>query len=157
MALVLFVFWIVLNGRLDADVLLSGAVIALLIWLFTIRFTGWTLKRERQAIRLLPFIVAYFVSLFKEIFKANLGVMKIILTGRTDPHIRTFQTPLKTKMARVLLANSITLTPGTVTIRMEGDRLTVHCLTKEMADGLSDFVLEKKLLKMEEKADGKRV
>lgn len=157
MAVLLFVFWVVLNGRLDADVLITGVVSALLIWLFTIRFTGWSIQKEKQAIRLMPAVIAYFAILFKEIFKANFGVMKIILTGRTDPYIRTFQTPLKTRMARVLLANSITLTPGTVTVQVEDDRLTVHCLTKEMADGLSDFILEKKLVEMEEKANGKRV
>lgn len=157
MAILLCAFWIVLNGRLDADVLITGAVSALLIWLFTIRFTGWSLKKEKQAMVLLPSVIAYFVSLFIEIFKANIGVLKVILTGRTDPYIRTIQTPLKTRLARVLLANSITLTPGTVTVQLEGDKLTVHCLTKEMADGLTDFILEKKLMKMEEKAYGKRV
>lgn len=157
MAILLFVFWIVLNGRLDGDVLITGAASAILIWLFTIRFTGWSVKKEKQAIMLFPSVLAYFVSLFVEIFKANIGVLKIIVNGKTDPYIRTIQTPLKTRMARVLLANSITLTPGTVTVQMDGDKLTVHCLTKEMADGLTDFVLEKKLMKMEERANGKRV
>lgn len=157
MAILLFVFWIVLNGRLEADVLITGAAAAAALWIFGICFTGWSLKKEKQAIILLPGVIAYFARLFYEILKANIGVLKVIVTGKKDPYIRTIQTPLKTKMARVLLANSITLTPGTVTIRIEGDRLTVHCLTREMADGLTDFVLEKKLLKMEEKADGRRV
>ena len=157
MAILLFVFWIVLNARLDADVLITGGVSALLIWLFAIRFTGWSLKKEKQAMILLPDVFAYFISLFIEIFKANIGVLKVIVNGKTDPYLRTIQTPLKTKLARVLLANSITLTPGTVTVELDGDKLTVHCLTKEMADGLTDFVLEKKLMKMEEKANGKRV
>ena len=157
MAILLFVFWIVLNGRLEADVLITGGVSAVAIWLFTIRFTGWSLKKEKQAIVLLPEGIAYFVRLFIEIFKANIGVLKVIVTGKTDPYIRTIQTPLKTKLARLLLANSITLTPGTVTVQLEGDKLTVHCLTREMADGLTDFILEKKLMKMEEKANGRRV
>ncbi len=157
MAILLFVFWIVLNGRLEADVLITGAVSAVAIWLFTIRFTGWSLKKEKQAMILLPSVIAYFVRLFIEIFKANIGVLKVIVTGKTDPYIRTIQTPLKTKLARLMLANSITLTPGTVTVQLEGDKLTVHCLTREMADGLTDFILEKKLMKMEEKANGKRV
>ena len=157
MAILLFVFWIVLNGRLEADVLITGAVSAVAIWLFTIRFTGWSLKKDKQAMILLPSVIAYFVRLFIEIFKANIGVLKVIVTGKTDPYIRTIQTPLKTKLARLMLANSITLTPGTVTVQLEGDKLTVHCLTMEMADGLTDFILEKKLMKMEEKANGKRV
>ncbi|MBQ3231445.1 MAG: Na+/H+ antiporter subunit E [Clostridia bacterium] len=157
MAILLFVFWIMLNGRLEADVLISGAVSALAIWGFMICFTGWSIKKEKQALILFPSVIAYFVRLFIEIFKANIGVLKIIVNGKTDPYIRTIQTPLKTRMARVLLANSITLTPGTVTIQLDGDKLTVHCLTREMAEGLSDFILEKKLIEMEEKANGKRV
>lgn len=157
MAILLFVFWIMLNGRLEADVLISGAVSALAIWGFMIGFTGWSIKKEKQALILLPSVIAYFVRLFIEIFKANIGVLKIVLNGKTDPYIRTIQTPLKTRMARVLLANSITLTPGTVTIQLDGDKLTVHCLTREMAEGLTDFILEKKLIEMEEKANGKRV
>lgn len=157
MAFLLFVFWIMLNGRLEADVLISGAVSALAIWGFMICFTGWSIKKEKQALILLPSVIAYFLRLFIEIFKANIGVLKIIVNGKTDPYIRTIQTPLKTRMARVLLANSITLTPGTVTIQLDGDKLTVHCLTREMAEGLTDFILEKKLIEMEEKANGKRV
>ena len=157
MAILLFVFWIMLNGRLEADVLISGAVSALAIWGFMICFTGWSIKKEKQALILFPSVIAYFVRLFIEIFKANIGVLKIIVNGKTDPYIRTIQTPLKTKMARVLLANSITLTPGTVTVRLEGDTLTVHALTGKIAEGLTDFSLEKRLMRMEEKAYGKSV
>lgn len=157
MAILLFVFWVILNGRLDMDVLITGAVSAVAIWLFTLKFTGWSLKKEKQAMILLPTLIEYFAFLFVEIMKANVGVLKVILTGKTDPYIRTIETPLKSKMGRVLLANSITLTPGTVTVKIEENKLTVHCLTRDMADGLTDFILEKKLMKMEEKAYGKRV
>ena len=157
MAILLFVFWVMLNGRLDMDVLITGAISAIAIWLFMLSFTGWSLKKEKQAMILLPSLIAYFAFLFWEILKANIGVLKIILTGKTDPYVRTIETPLRSKMSRVLLANSITLTPGTVTVKIEENRLTVHCLTKDMAEGLTDFILEKKLLEMEEKAYGKRV
>ena len=157
MAVILFVFWLIINSRCDADVLITGAIAALLVWLFAIFFTEWSVKREIRAIRMLPHLIAYMFFLVIEIFKANMEVLKVILMKKPEPVIRVIHTPLKSRTARVLLANSITLTPGTVTVKMEGDEITVHALTQEIADGLTDFSLEKRLMKMEEKAYGKSV
>jgi multicomponent Na+:H+ antiporter subunit E len=49
----------------------------------------------------------------------------------------------------MILANSITLTPGTITLDCRGDELTVHCLTEEMAEGLEETIFEKKLKRIE--------
>jgi len=157
MALILFGLWLIINGRCDFDVIVTGVIASVLIWLFAVFFTDWSVKREIRAIRMLPHLAAYCFFLLIEIFKANLDVLKVIIRKKPDPVIRVIKTPLKSKTARVLLANSITLTPGTVTVKLEGDTLTVHALTKELADGLTDFSLEKRLLKMEEKAYGKSV
>ena len=157
MAIILFALWLIINGRWDFDVLVTGAAAALLIWLFAIFFTDWSIKREIRAVRMLPHLAAYCFFLLIEIFKANIDVLKVIIAKKPDPVIRVFKTPLKSRTARVILANSITLTPGTVTVKLEGDTLTVHALTKELAEGLTDFSLEKRLLKMEEKAYGKSI
>lgn len=157
MAVVLMAFWVILNGRFAPDTLITGAVMGAAVWLCLILFAGWSGRKEWRVIRLAPLAAAYAFFLLAEIFKANMGVLKVILFHRPEPVIRVIQTPLKSKAARVVLANSITLTPGTVTVRLEGDTLTVHALTKEIAEGLTDFSLEKRLLKMEEKAHGKSV
>lgn len=94
----------------------------------------------------------YYISvLIAEIVKSSLQVMRLILSDReiAEPVIVTHKTPLKTKFGRVILANSITLTPGTFTIILEGDELLIHCLDEEMAEGLKDMRLEKLLQKME--------
>ena len=62
----------------------------------------------------------------------------------------TFESRLKTRTARVFLANAITLTPGTITVKVKGNMLTVHCYDKSLAEGLDDTIFEKKLLKLEE-------
>lgn len=157
MALLLFAIDLALNGRADGDVLITGCVIVALVMLFACKFGGWSLKRELAVYRLIPGAVVYLMCLMAEIFKANWEVIRVITRGRPDPYVRTFQTTLKTSFGRAALANSITLTPGTVTVQQVGDRLTVHCLTKEMADALKDSALEKRLKRMEEKLDGKRV
>lgn len=151
------VFYLVLNGRADADVLITGVIVVALVMLFACRVGGWKLRNELVMYRLVPGAVVYVGILLKEIFKANWAVMKLTIMGGTDPYIRSFTTQLRTDFGRAALANSITLTPGTVTIQQVGDTLTVHCLTKEMADGLVDSSIEKQLLKMEAKLDGKRV
>ena len=56
---------------------------------------------------------------------------------------------LKTDTARVVLANSITLTPGTITVTLEGDEFVVHCLDKELADGIENSVFVALLRRME--------
>lgn len=157
MILLLFVFWLMLNGRWAGDVLITGAVASVLVFFFAVSFCGWSPRKEKMAFKLLPGAVAYACALLWEIAKANFVVLRTIGKNNTSPCIRTIQTKLKTRMARVLFANSITLTPGTVTIQIVDNRITVHCLTKQLADDLTDMSLEKRLLEMEAKVFGKRV
>lgn len=157
MALLLMVFWLVLNGRLDGDVWITGAVLVALTMAFAIAFGGWSPKKEWTALTIFPGMCSYVGALFVEIVKANVCVIRLIFTKQTSPCVRTIQTSLKTTFARVALANSITLTPGTVTVQLVDDHLTVHCLTREMAEGLENSALEKRLLEMEAKIRAKRV
>lgn len=154
MALLVMAFWLALNGRIAFDTLILGAAITLIMLLLGHATGLWTLDREKHIYLLLPSGILYFFVLIKEIFVANLRVVKIIFNRRESPCIRHYATKLKTKVARAVLANSITLTPGTVTVQLVDNVLTVHCLTHEMADGLTDSSLEKRLLRMEEKYGG---
>ena len=88
-----------------------------------------------------------------EILKANIGVMQLILSPKmeVEPKLVRFRTDLKTDLARVILANSITLTPGTITVTLEGDEYLVHCLDKSMAEGMDDSIFVRLLHQLEEK------
>ena len=157
MALLVMGFWLVLNGRVAFDTLILGAFITLAMTLLG-HFSGlWTIKREMTVYRLLPAGFVYFFALLKEILLANFNVIKLIIKHDEQPVIRHYVTPLKTKAARAALASSITLTPGTVTVQLEGNVLTVHCLSRALADGLDGWCLEKRLVRMEEKVNGKTV
>ena len=85
--------------------------------------------------------------------QANLTVCRMILTRKeiVEPVIVHVHTNLKTETARVILANSITLTPGTITVSMTDDDLLVHCLDKSLAEGMEDSVFVRLLQKLEEK------
>ena len=68
-----------------------------------------------------------------------------------EPAIVHFKTDLQTTFARVLLANSITLTPGTITVSLKDDEYTVHCLDKELAKGIDSSVFVELLRRIERK------
>ena len=97
-------------------------------------------------------LVRYFVFLVVEIYRANIAVVKLILNPKwiVEPELQTFKTKLQTPLGRVLLANSITLTPGTITVQMEEDELVVHCLDASFAEGLEDSEFEQRLKKLED-------
>ncbi len=67
-----------------------------------------------------------------------------------EPVIVHLHTNLKTETARVILANSITLTPGTITVSLTDQDLLVHCLDKSLSDGMEDSVFVRLLEKLEE-------
>ena len=68
---------------------------------------------------------------------------------KVQKNLVVFDTDLKTRFGRFLLANSITLTPGTITVRVEENRFTVHCMSRDMIDGINDGALVKLIRKME--------
>ena len=148
----LFILWIIFNGRVTLDVLLSGAVLSVVLFLLSCRFTGHSLQKEKLIYREAPYILRYFCLLVVEIIKSTGAVLVFVI--RRDralhPKLVRFRTPLRTKIGRVMLANSITLTPGTITASLEGDLLTVHCLDSQFGDGIEDSSFQKLLLRMEE-------
>ena len=151
MFFVYFLLWILFNGRADADVLITGAGAALLIYLFTWKIIGLTPKREWRAWKKAGSYISYAGYLFVEILKANWQVTKLIFNPKVElePQLVTMKTECREEMNRVLLANSITLTPGTITASLDGDELIVHALDRETAEGLLDNGFEKRLLAME--------
>jgi len=124
------------------------------VFAFICRFMDYSLEKEKWFYRMIPGLIWYVVILVIEIVKANVAVIHLVTTSKEEiePAIVTFRTDLKTETARVILANSITLTPGTITISLEEDEYVVHCLDKSLAEGMEDSVFVKMLKKMEEKA-----
>jgi multicomponent Na+:H+ antiporter subunit E len=96
--------------------------------------------------------VAYLWLLVKEIILANLQVAKIVLSPKISisPTMITYETKLKSVFHRTVLANSITLTPGTLTVSLVDNILTIHCLREEYGEQIIDSKLEQILLQIEE-------
>ena len=112
----------------------------------------YSLKKELRLYKLLPAFVQYLYYLIREILLANLTVTRLILTRKEqmEPVIVHVHANLKSETARVILANSITLTPGTITVSLTDDLLLVHCLDKQLSEGMEESVFVRLLQKMEE-------
>lgn len=148
-----FVVWIIFNGNITTEIIIFGLVIAAIVFAFVCKFMDYSLKKELMFYRKTGYVLAYIGLLIVEIIKANLEMIHIVLNveEQMEPVIVKFRTTLHSETARVMLANSITLTPGTITISLEEDELTVHCLDSSMAEGLENSTFVKLLEKMEKR------
>ncbi|MDO4490367.1 MAG: Na+/H+ antiporter subunit E [Lachnospiraceae bacterium] len=151
MYLGLLLLWIVLNGKFTLEILLFGLVICGAVYAFCCKMLGFSLQMDLRLMKRIPLIVQYGIILIIEILKANGQVLKFIMSPQlqVEPVIVHFHSELKSELARVILANSITLTPGTITVRLEGSEYYVHCLDKDFAEGMDASIFVKLLEKME--------
>jgi multicomponent Na+:H+ antiporter subunit E len=132
-------FWVLLSGKFDLFHLtlgvLSSALVSYLSADILMHDTG---KKDRLAIAFR--FLAYIPWLLYQIVLSTIHVSFLALHPRMldniDPTIVTFKSRLQSNVARVALANSITLTPGTITIRVEGDIFYVHAISRKAAAGL---------------------
>ena len=158
-ALIFFILWIVFNGRITVEVALFGAIISAALALFTRKYvmTAAQAKQVRALLRKSRGVIRYLVLLIKEIAQANKAVLTLILSGRHEvqPKLTHFRTRLRTRAARVVLADSITLTPGTITVSLEGDRFVVHCLDEDFESGVLESSFEKCLMDIEQTGSAK--
>ena len=139
----LFVFWVILSGKIDTFHLAAGALSSVAIavatcWLYALspplgaagRHPFWTFPWIR--------LVGYVPWLATQIVISSVQVAQIVLSPKMKirPTVVKFDYPLPHNIARATLANSITLTPGTVTIDVRGDEYVVHALTDDAAEPL---------------------
>lgn len=152
MYIVFFILWIIFNGRITTEIVIFGLVIAAVMYAFICKFMDYSLKKELFYIKKFPYIIEYLYYLVREIVKANFATMKLTLSSdyAIEPVLIHFESPVKSKTAKFLLANSITLTPGTITVSIVENEFTVHCLDKTLAEGIEDSVFVKILRKIEE-------
>ncbi len=151
MPILLFLLWLVLNGKVTLEIVLFGLAIDALVILAMRRLLNYSLKREMLTWRKAGLLAAYLGVLVWEVIKANLKVALVVLDRRrkVTQAIVYVTIPLKTDFCKMLLANSITLTPGTITASVDGDTYTIHCLSREMIEGIEQSTFVRLLRKME--------
>ncbi len=152
MYLLFFLLWIVFNGKLTLEIALFGICISAFMYFFICKFMGYNPKTELRIAKNFFRGIHYGFVLVCEICKANFQVMHLILSSKleVEPTMVYFKTKLTKESSRVALANSITLTPGTITVTLEEDSYCVHCLDKELAQGMDSSIFVSLLTKMEQ-------
>ncbi len=157
--LLLIGIWVIFSGQFDAFHLTLGLISAAFITLISSSFlfldrSRGARQRLGEAIR----IPQYMVWILYKIFQANIHILRLALTPGdlkgVEPSLVRIKTNLKTDFGKYILANSITLTPGTITVLIEGDELLVHSISQETTAGVRDGTMESKIAKVFERGKG---
>jgi len=149
LGLVLAILWMLLSGFFVP--LLLGLGVASIVVVVLIARRMDVVDHESQPMHLSWRIVFYWVWLLKEIMVSAIHVSGVILKGKMpiQPDMLDIKASQRSEMGNVIFANSITLTPGTVTVDMQGDKLLIHALTKDTADGLMTGDMDRRVTAVE--------
>lgn len=151
MLLLFFALWILFAGTFSMGICLSGACVTLLLYWFSRKTLGYRLNYDLLAFGRLWDLLTYLGYLLKEMLRAGFIVMKLIYTRGRDmePLLVHFDTRLVSEGARSTLANSITLTAGTITVRDRDGCFLIHALDRSLAEDIEKSPFETRLLKLE--------
>ena len=136
--LTLLLVWLVANNSLDLDVVLTGAALALVLAMLFANFSD-AYASIRWSPQVLFNVLLYLAVFLEELVKANINVLILVLSPRIriEPGIVEIQTTLKSPIGRLALANSITLTPGTLVVDIKEDTLFIHWINVSSKDPVS--------------------
>lgn len=146
-AAILAAFWLLLSGFFQSLLLFFGLVsVGLVLWVIA-RMDK--VDQECESLVLRPSMLAYIAWLLKEIVKSSVDVTKLVWRGRGELKPAIAQIPLKAKSdaGKVLYANSITLTPGTLSVDLDDNSVTVHALQASSLSDLEQGEMEVRVLK----------
>jgi multicomponent Na+:H+ antiporter subunit E len=145
----LFAFWLLLSGIYTPFLVLSGLGASIAVALLAQRME--LADREGHPVHLALAALAYWPWLLKEIAKSGWQVTRIILDPRLpiSPTFVRFKPTQTSSVALATHANSITLTPGTITVEAEHDSFLVHALTREGAAGVVDSEMDRRVSRMD--------
>jgi len=149
LGLVLFATWLLLSGFFEPLLLTFGVASCLLVVWIAHRMD--VVDREGHPIHLGIRIVGYWIWLIGEIIKANIDVARRIVDPKLPIQPNVFWTKVsqKSELGQVIYANSITLTPGTISMRVTDGSILVHALTTESAAGVEQGDMDRRVTALE--------
>lgn len=153
-AFAVLAFWLVLAIPARPVDLAWGVAVAALLGFWSVTFL-WPSGDPGLRIHRLPALLRHVVALMGAIVPAAVQLIGIIIRPRMPlaPQVFTHTTSLKSQAARVALANSITLTPGTHCVDLDGDELTIHCLDASFTESIHSGEAERELRRVFEAED----
>jgi len=142
---VLFAVWLAWSGHFVPFLIGMGALSAVLVVVLGRRMA--IVDREGAPLELTLRTLGYLPWLALEVVKANLDVARRIVHPRLPirPHLIRVQAGQRTDLGRTIYANSITLTPGTVSVDVQGTTIVVHALSDEAARGVTDGAMDRRV------------
>jgi multicomponent Na+:H+ antiporter subunit E len=145
---ILTMFFIVLTEKLTVLNTVTGIVVSILI--VALNKNQWP-NIASFNLRKMPLWVWFVVILIKEVVVSNVQVAKIVLSKTMDiaPHVVDYESRLKDEFLLTVYANAITLTPGTMTVDIDRQKMKIHCLNESYAQGLEGSHIERILLRIE--------
>ena len=151
MFVALYLFWLLLSGYFVAFLLAAGAGCAAAVVLVARRMD--VVDHEGHPLHLgLRALLSYWPWLAGEIVKSGWDVSRRILDPRlpVSPTLARFKPSQATALGLVIHANSITLTPGTISVEVTAGEFLVHALTQEGAAGLAGSEMDRRVAELEE-------
>jgi len=145
----LMVVWLLLSGHYTLGMIGFGVLSAAIVVALTRRLGVLDLESLPVQLGLKPFF--YIPWLLKEIVKANIDVAKIVLDPALpiSPRLIRVRASQRTEVGQVVFANSITLTPGTITLDVRDGSMLVHALTQAGAEGLQTGEMDARVAALE--------
>ncbi|OQY23236.1 MAG: hypothetical protein B6I37_05740 [Desulfobacteraceae bacterium 4572_35.2] len=149
LTMTLIAFWLLLSGHYTPFVLCCGFFSILITVYIALRMD--VVDEEAQPIHLTANTLLYWLWLTKEVILANIAVCRRIWSPHLDisPTVICVDASQKTPLGIMLYANSITVTPGTVCINVEGNKLEVHALTWSGAQDLLSGEMDRRVSQLE--------
>jgi multicomponent Na+:H+ antiporter subunit E len=149
LSLFLAAFWLLISGHNTILMLSLGAASIAFVLYITHRMD--VVDHESQPMHLTKNITSFYAWLIKEIIYANIMVVKHIWLGNKtiSPTLATIKANQKTDIGKVIYANSITLTPGTVSVALEDGRIVVHALVRESIKDLEAGEMDRRVTQLE--------
>ncbi|MGH8677339.1 MAG: Na+/H+ antiporter subunit E [Burkholderiales bacterium] len=147
---ILFAFWLLLSGYFTAFLLTAGIACAFGVAMFARRMD--VVDHEGHPVHLaLRALLSYWPWLVKEIVKSAWDVSKLIVHPRLpiSPTLITVKATQKTDLGRTVFANSITLTPGTISVDVSRGEILVHALTRAAAEALAAGEMDRRVTDFE--------
>ena len=146
---ILLSLWLLMSGHYNV-LIVSLGIISCAFCVYVAK-RGNLIDDEGLPIFFIPRLSNYLIWLFKEILKSNLNTAKVIINGKVEPETFTVKASQVTDVAKVTYANSITLTPGTVTTKMQKDVFEVHALNSDFGNDVRTNEMDKKVTWLEGK------
>jgi len=146
------VLWLIFSMRLSVGIVIAGVVISAALYRFAYRHMEYSFTNDYKLVRKCFLGIQYALILVWETAKSVIGVLRIVFspTIKVQPRVIYFRTVVKTEPVLAVLANSITLMPGSVVVALEDGLFCIHCLDDSLVENIQDSAPVRHLRKFEE-------